>query len=92
MNGLKDLAQLFITMVVVIIWAAMWAFSVANPDFVFPDKLNIVFLAVMAFNGFVVFQSNQIMKQKAIKDLKDQLAKSESELRTIKSVGRVIET
>ena len=76
----KSLTFVFISIVVTCTWAAVWFFSIVNPDFVYPSSLNIAFLAVAAASGIVVYQNDQALKKKVIKDLQARLAAKDKEI------------
>ena len=51
---MKELGQLFATIVIVGAWCAMWFVVKMNPDMVFPSQLDIAFWAVLTFMGIGV--------------------------------------
>jgi hypothetical protein len=53
---MKELGQLFITMVITAAWCAMWFIVVSN-EIEFPALLHGAFAAVMLFNGYQLTQT-----------------------------------
>ena len=63
---MKELGQLFITIVVVAAWCAMW-FVVVTTEIEFPALLHAAFVAVMLFNGYEIVQTTKVKNQAKLK-------------------------